>query len=163
MTTRDIEVLIGKEQVLKKHNPVCRSVKNIFSIWEHDVISLSENGMLYEFEIKVSRSDFLKEKRKGLKWEIYSIPIHAQTPNYFFYVCNNGLIKLDEIPEFAGLIYVVGDKLKVQRKINIHKVKHDKLKLLEKVSRLNAEREFLGCSIMRHKLREKENGVREVI
>lgn len=156
MTTLDIEKIIGQEQVLKKHNPVCRNVKNIFSDWEHDVISLSESGMLYEFEIKISRSDFLKEKYKERKWTTYQAPIHKKTPNYFFYVCAENLIKVDEIPAFAGLIYVIGDKLVVQKKFCIHKTKHDKLKLLEKVSRLTAEREFLGCSMMRYKLKETE-------
>ena len=114
MKTREIELLIGKTQVLKGHSPVCRSVKSLLSFWEHDVISLSGNGMLYEFEVKISRSDFLKEKNKKYKWECYQLPLTDKCPNYFFYVCKEGLIKESEIPEFAGLIYVIDNKLVVQ-------------------------------------------------
>lgn len=27
-------------------------------------------------------------------------------PNYFYYVCPDGMIKLDDLPEYAGLIYL---------------------------------------------------------
>ena len=67
-------------------------------------------------------------------------------PNKFFYACPEDLISVDEIPEWAGLIYVTkreGDHLSIWRRYNakiikqpkfLHKVKSEKLKkvLLEK-------------------------------
>jgi len=52
-------------------------------------------------ECKVSRSDFLSDKKK---------PHRAKgMGNWRFYMCPKGLIKVDELPEKWGLIYVNDD------------------------------------------------------
>ena len=49
------------------------------------------------FEIKTSRSDFLGDD----KWEKY-----LKYCDYFAFVCPEGVIKPDELPENIGLVYV---------------------------------------------------------
>lgn len=38
-------------------------------------------------------------------------PFHG--PNYFYYVCPENLIKIEEIPKYAGLIYIIENKTNV--------------------------------------------------
>lgn len=56
------------------------------------------------FEVKVSRSDFIREKRKPDKQRgarLFS--------DYFYYVVPEGVIGIEELPLWAGLIEVVVD------------------------------------------------------
>ena len=48
------------------------------------------------YEIKVSRSDFLRDK----KWQNYQKYCHE-----FWFVCPPGVVKLDELPGDVGLMY----------------------------------------------------------
>ena len=50
------------------------------------------------YEIKTSRSDFLSDK----KWEKKYLPLCDR----FYFVCPDGMIKPEELPDEAGLIYV---------------------------------------------------------
>ena len=88
---------------------------------------------VHEFEIKTSKQDFLNDfnkkskhellehrKRKPKKsWELgyyISCPsekiyikdkmIYETMPNYFWYVCEKGVLLLDDIPNYAGLIEI---------------------------------------------------------
>jgi len=75
---------------------------------EQDVLAVYHNGLVKEFEIKISRSDFLadfknkKEKHNALKTG-YD---HTIIPNYFCYVTPTGLVEPNEVPDYAGLIWV---------------------------------------------------------
>src|ERR1700743_1391059 len=62
-----------------------------FGAWEHSVL----------IECKVSRSDFLADKHKSFRKEP-----HLGMGNQRFYCCPTGLIKVEELPEGWGLIYV---------------------------------------------------------
>ena len=79
-------------------------VKNfyLFEGWECDVLSVNYSDYTTEFEVKRTRNDFIADFKKKDK--------HFHTSNgygcnYFYYVCPQGLIKKDEIPEYAGLMY----------------------------------------------------------
>lgn len=101
--------------------------------WESDFFVQKDNGYSYEFEVKISRSDFLSDKKKVEKhlilengryqkkatestynyqtrmWdnqEIITDEEHTFRPNKFFYVVPEGMIKADEVPAYAGLMYV---------------------------------------------------------
>lgn len=67
--------------------------------WECDFWTMTNSGETREFEIKISRSDFLadakKEKHKS-----------TEGANFFYYVCPVNLIKKEEIDSRYGLIYV---------------------------------------------------------
>lgn len=66
-----------------------------------DVFGIRSVGHTVLIEVKISRSDFLADKKKMFR----------QTPQlgmgtYRFYMCPTGLIKPEELPENWGLIYV---------------------------------------------------------
>lgn len=86
--------------------------------FEADILEITKSGYSYEYEVKVSRSDFKKDllKRKQtlgglnvLKHLQLKIGNHV---NYFSYVVPEGLISIGEVPEFAGLIYVNSHEVK---------------------------------------------------
>jgi len=83
------------------------SVNNVFFFGkknsiESDVIAFSKSGYLTEYEIKTSRADFLADKRKE-KWKFYTLYKNFG-PKYFYYVAPLDIIKIHEIPSYAGLI-----------------------------------------------------------
>lgn len=111
--------------------------------WECDVFEVTKNGYFVEYEVKLTRSDFLADARKGTTghkndgdpncnhlyvsdgrgWKCrdcggknrkvvtetkHSLLAAGSTrgPCRFWYVVPAGLVKLDEIPTWAGLIEV---------------------------------------------------------
>jgi hypothetical protein len=77
--------------------------------WESDALKITKSNYSYEFEIKISRSDFKNDfKHKKNKHIILENKEDVNKPNYFYYVVPTDLIKVDEIPDYAGLIYVKG-------------------------------------------------------
>lgn len=104
----------------------------VFS-WESDKLIETRSGLIYEFEIKISRSDFkndFKKKNKhvilegkethiptfdGLepkykeKYEKNYLVSHFKKPNYFYYAVPEGMIDKEDVPDYAGLIYVMPD------------------------------------------------------
>lgn len=81
--------------------------------WESDFLALTKSGYLYEGEVKVSRSDFKADfKKKGkhtLLQESYAKIEGIEgklRPHYFFYAVPENLITEDEVPEYAGLVYM---------------------------------------------------------
>jgi len=148
--------------------------------WESDKLIETKTGYIYEFEIKVSRSDFKNDfKNKSEKhmilagskacgqlylpsfvedWEkakertakdgynrrlIYYeehkdkfLIDERRKPNVFYYAVPENLIPVEDIPEYAGLIYVLekGSLQIVKKAPYIHKDKYNdaQLKLGEK-------------------------------
>ena len=82
--------------------------------WESDYLAVTKSMLAYEVEIKISRPDFkndFKNKRdKHLLFEdgsmIGRFPKGSSMPNYFYYAVPDGLIGVDEVPDYAGLLYV---------------------------------------------------------
>lgn len=89
--------------------------------WECDVFELTKAGFFREYEIKLTRSDFHADARKGQvtfggSWPATTKTIlhkhsqlaarHVKGPSRFYFVCPIDLIKLEEVPEWAGLITV---------------------------------------------------------
>jgi hypothetical protein len=102
--------------------------------WESDFLVVQRNsGYCYEIEIKISRADFLNDSKKVDKHSILkdgtylvkkykyrwdkelnkSVSEHNFVPtewkfrpNKFYYCVPEGLIKPEEVPEYAGLMYV---------------------------------------------------------
>lgn len=79
--------------------------------WESDVFVLNKAGYSYEFEVKVSRADFKNDLKKVRKHEMLSAGKSEKfsgimRPNRFYYTVPTGLIKPDEVPEYAGLYYM---------------------------------------------------------
>ena len=107
-------------------------MENLFVFsWESDKLIMTRSDMLYEFEIKISRSDFkadfkkkdkhvilegieefvpsydkILDRWKSLHEEYYKVS-HYKKPHYFYYAVPEGMIDVSEVPEYAGLIYVL--------------------------------------------------------
>lgn len=87
-------------------------ISNIFAFeWESDFFIQKENDYCYEFEIKISRSDFFADRKKTEKIKILSTGFNScnskcNRPNKFFYIIPEGLIKLEEIPSYAGYMQI---------------------------------------------------------
>lgn len=82
--------------------------------WESDYLALTKSGYLYEGEVKISRNDFkadFKKENKHLILEGKMPETAPETPvlrpHYFFYAVPEGLVTVDEVPEYAGLIYMI--------------------------------------------------------
>lgn len=151
------------------------------SDWESDYFFMSKTGYAYEFEIKLSRSDFKKDfekqkhkyfenykkrylvvrgsKTKGdllsktqervqntyggyNKWNYeYAEATHIKIvdiqkillPNRFFFICPTGIIKPDDVPAYAGLVYYEpGSLTTIKEAPLIHRTKHNLDKILVK-------------------------------
>lgn len=101
--------------------------------WESDKLIETKSGLIYEFEIKISRSDFkndFKKKDKHIilegkethiptfeklesiykeRYEKNYLVSHFKKPNYFYYAVPEGMIDKEDVPDYAGLIYVMPD------------------------------------------------------
>lgn len=116
----------------KSHSPITTRFKGM-GLQECDVLSISKSNYIYEYEIKISRGDFKKDftkkkhehiinenftrKKKGV--------IQYNAANYFSYVVPVGLVSVEEVPDYAGLIYFNEDlSFDVIKKPKlIHKIK----------------------------------------
>lgn len=157
LTTKEIQAIVGKNRVLARHECVCENVSHIIPYREIDVMSI-KSGLVYEYEVKISRGDFIADKKKkkhkftghGDK----NVLIPSFNPNYFYYVCPEGMISENEIPQYAGLYYIIDGELCRVRKANLYNThKHDLIKIQEKLLRLHQERYFLGGALMTYKNR----------
>jgi hypothetical protein len=126
-------------------------VSNIYVFkddWETDFFVVQKaSGYCYDIEIKITRSDFFADFKKRVKhlilqtgayehkwsireglnrdWTEYSKSIeHNFRPNKFYYCVPEGLITVNEVPEYAGLMYVSGYNIKTVKEAPfIHKEK----------------------------------------
>lgn len=101
--------------------------------WEMDVCEITKAGYLREYEIKLTRSDFradFKKEKRGYEpvpealtqaWHErhQRVTHHKHTnllnrerccPSQFWYVTPAGLVKPDEVPEWAGLIWTTANE-----------------------------------------------------
>jgi hypothetical protein len=97
--------------------------------WESDVLMLTQSGYWYEYEIKISRADFKNDFKHKNDKHIHSLSNldHTKKPNYFSYVVPENMISIDEVPEYAGLIYVFenGGTRTIKAAPKLHKEKND--------------------------------------
>lgn len=120
---------------------------------ETDLLVVKENGMTYDIEIKISKSDFKADFKKVKKHEILKDgffkrkkdsyvklegqsrrkkfkagePIPGERPNRFYYAVPEGLITKKEVPDYAGLLYITrtGKIKKIKEGKLLHKDKLD--------------------------------------
>jgi uncharacterized protein RhaS with RHS repeats len=80
---------------------------NIFiDRFECDLLELTKSGYLYEYEVKISKSDFKADaNKKTYKTTKYNEIKSGNRVNYFYYIVPENLIQISDLPEFAGLVY----------------------------------------------------------
>lgn len=130
-------------------NSIKYLMNNLFVFgWESDYLAITKNGLFHEIEIKISRADFKKDFEKEDKHLIledkYVLSEHdlkfnnnILKPNYFYYAVPENLINEDEIPHYAGLIYIVDyyPFIKIVKKapqLTKNKIKIEDLNLTDK-------------------------------
>lgn len=111
--------------------------------WESDYLAITQSMLAYEVEIKISRADFKNDanhkKDKHLLFEggnmIGRFPKDSPMPNYFYYAVPDGLVSADEVPDYAGLLYLGHYGVKHEKeakKLTDEKFDPSKLKLMDK-------------------------------
>ncbi len=98
------EILLALRRAHSK-NPIAvankRDFLNLFT--ESDFVTATMAGQIYEFEIKISRNDYTRDRLK-LRNRIYAKEVPGLLPNRFWYVTPPGIVLTEELPSFAGLI-----------------------------------------------------------
>ena len=130
--SKNIEAALCMYLYLKGHSPISSHV-TISQLSECDVISVSKSDYIYEYEIKISRADykkdFIKEKHSQMIRENHTKIVKGEmmylSPNYFNFITPRGLISLEEVPEYAGLIYINDDLTFdiIKKPLLLHKTK----------------------------------------
>ena len=124
VASKNIEASLSMHLYEKQHSPITTHFTG-YGLSECDVISVSKSNYIYEYEVKISRSDFkadFKKEKHKLMTEGKSVTerlikennemikdVWYLTPNYFYFVVPKDLISIQEVPEYAGLIYVSED------------------------------------------------------
>jgi len=160
MNAKQVQEKVG--ELFSNHSHIFLNRYIFGSDWECDFFSVTNSGYLYEVEVKISKSDFkadfIKFKHKlfegrgekevikdakyrySKRWkkQVRMAPekkINIQEtkmPNRFFFACPEGLLTVDDIPEYAGLIYVTetGAATVIKQAPFIHKRKENIKELL---------------------------------
>lgn len=177
ITSNDIQAFILKHWLLEHHNPYTIANFSSGGYHEADVLAISRAGVVTEFEIKMSRGDFFADFKKTTKHSLFETVFKKQTqgnlpvlassiPNKFYYACPKGLIKPQEVPEYAGLIYFTKFHLKgseqpyiefsYERKAPyIHRGKPEE-SIYKLIASSLCSRMILGCALMTYKNRETQ-------
>lgn len=133
MTEYTIQNALYKRALIHQHSGNTPNV-HLFN-WECDFVSITKAGFIHEYEIKLTFPDFKADFKKKEKHQIlengyrelsehesnmifyhgdkYNIPnltndnkVSGKRPNYFWYICPENLIDENDIPKYAGLIYI---------------------------------------------------------
>lgn len=101
MTTLELELAVFNQINIRQNLAVTNVSWGIPGLHECDILELSTSGYATEYELKISRSDLLKDKEKGHNHESNYI-------KYLYFVVPKHLkeIALNEIPERSGLMVV---------------------------------------------------------
>lgn len=86
-------------------------IHNLFIFdWESDYLAITKAGLIHEVEIKISKHDFKNEsKNKSAKFALFeSRNESTMIPDFFYYCVPENLISVEEVPEYAGLLYING-------------------------------------------------------
>lgn len=111
----------------------------IFGRYESDFISVTSAGLIHEVEVKLSRGDFFADFRKGLK---HTHIQHGDYANYFWFATPKGLIKPEEIPDYAG-------HLELEREDKPRYIKYIKAHAAKQAPRLHKRHDDHDQKIMR--------------
>ena len=186
MKTNEIADVVIKSMV-KRGFPIFLTTYQGHGIDEADVFGINKNGYIYEYEIKRSRSDFQAEfrnkkwkhnklknrnaiklydewkngKRTGEQYE------NIKIPNRYFFVCQVGLIQPSEIPEYAGLIYIINNNefSEVKSAKLLHRNKAN-IRVYQRVATILSQRMVFGCSYysyLKNKLILQNQGIMKEI
>lgn len=99
MTEKEIQQVLNMSMDWRE-TPFRISNAFVYS-WESDYWTIDARGITREYEIKISMADYRRDAAKE-KHQYLGI----QGPNFFYYVCPEGLIPPEAVDKKYGLIYV---------------------------------------------------------
>lgn len=145
-----------------------RVFPNVFyKNYECDLLKLTKAGFTYEYEVKISKSDFKADALKHQKyiresgaWEInqltkYESLSSGKRVNYFSYIVPKDMVTIDEIPEWAGLIYVEKYEFKGTLYMRLKEVRKPRRLSPDKATAEGVEGLYKSIYYRFHKLRLK--------
>lgn len=107
MNEATMQAILMRYAMEEKHHEI--AIPNITEIyrWEADVLSVTKSLLVHEFEIKISKADYLRDIKKIYKHYCLSTEVLAahMSPNYFWYVSFG--FEIDNLPRYAGWLSVV--------------------------------------------------------
>lgn len=103
-----------------------------FGRYECDVFRITQSDFVFEYEIKISRSDFFADFKKSKGDKHGDMANGTCKPNRFFFVVPENLVKVEEIPIYAGLIFYKGNRHFEQIRSGklIHKAKFENYRMI---------------------------------
>lgn len=111
--SKNVEAALIMNLYEKGHSPITSHFTSQ-TLMECDVISVSKTDYVYEYEIKISRSDFKadfkKDKHRRIVEKQFILESRNENfhlvPNCFYFVVPENLVTAEEVPDYAGLIYM---------------------------------------------------------
>lgn len=120
-TEKDFIVALGLLPENQKRFEVLIPNAFVSAYHEADLLGLRRSGFIDEFEIKLSKRDFLADRNKtlefdnqGQRFKLAEMEKGNLLVNHFWYVLPMGVVHSDDIPSFAGIIEI-SDKVKIVR------------------------------------------------
>lgn len=164
--TKDIQIAVAKNEI-SKGNVVSENFTALnFFEGEMDIISILKSDYIHELEIKVSRADFKKDCQKK-KWKYFDNITTGRIPNYFSYVCPEGLIKLEELKPFMGLSYYKdGQIIQIRKPTLLHKSKKNMRDLYRKICTVSNWKIYYGkqqMTLINEAIYERYFGTHEMV
>ena len=169
MDSKEITTILGRQLFEMGHSPICANFQTM-SLHECDIISVNSGGNLCEFEIKISASDFKADFKKIFKHTTLEKGPYAKISkqgtvthlacSYFTYVCPACLIREDQVPPYAGLIWIHADG-RIDHKIKaplLHKFKADAA-IIKKIAHNLTQKQLFGGSHMNMVSKENKERV----
>lgn len=118
MNEKNVQAILAKWLIENKVELFTTNITAVFA-FECDILALSKAGISTEYEIKMSRSDFFADFKKGKSYS--GIDKHfmlqtgernsgfgwQRTPNRFYFVVPKGLVTDEEVPEYCGWIEIL--------------------------------------------------------
>ncbi len=150
---------LGRYLFDKQHTAICGNFQTR-TLPECDLISVNKEGLLCEWEIKISRSDFQadfrkEEKHKNLAAGRGHLIVRGGKQNlarfltcsYFSYACPAGLLGVGDLPAYAGLVWVYPDgRIDIKRAAPVRHQYPADAYILSRITHNLTQKYLYGCS-----------------
>lgn len=160
MTAKDIQTAILSHYFQHDHIYACTNFEGC-GYAEMDVLTISRAGLVHEFEVKISKADFQADFAKHFKHMNLQHGIKKATlPNRFYYCCPRGMIRPDEVPAYAGLMYFgyVGGEIEfaIIKKAPLLHNERATAQLINRICQTLSTRLALNCSLMTYRRNKRK-------